>query len=70
MPKPRALTPAQELAAFAEFRAAKGARGIISLLASKYRLTWQGMKGLLARVERETKIKDSRESLKVAGPLP
>lgn len=62
MPKPRALTPAEEQAAYAKFRDCMGARGAIALLAREYGLTWVGMRGVLDRVERE--IEDSRESLK------
>lgn len=62
MPKPRSLSPDQELAAYAKFKAAKNARGIVSILARQYFVTRPGMLGILQRVERETKVKDSRES--------
>jgi hypothetical protein len=62
MPKPRALTPKQEQAAYAEYKRA-AVRGAIARLAHRYGLTWVGMKGVLERVERGTEIKDSRESL-------
>jgi hypothetical protein len=62
MPKPRALSAAQELEAFTVWKATPG-RGTVAALARSYGLTWVGMRGLLARVEHEQQFKDSRESL-------
>lgn len=67
MPKPRALTPAEEQAAYAKFRDCMGARGAIALLAREYGLTWVGMKGVLDRVSGVTNSEGSRGTLARAG---
>ena len=62
MPKPRALTRAAELEAFAEWKTAP-ARGVVAALARRYGVTWVGMRGILDRLEQDQQFKDSCESL-------
>lgn len=61
MPKPRSLSRADELGAYAVYSVNRQKRGIVAQLARQHHTSWVGMKGILDRVERE--FKDSRESL-------
>lgn len=59
MPQPRRLSDFTERDVLAEYRAANGARGTVARLATKYGLSWQGMKVVLKRLERGTQIQRS-----------
>lgn len=69
MPHPRHLTDFEERGALAEYRAANGARGTVARLAVKYRLSWQGMRVVLNRLERETQIQGSTRNVGNDGAL-
>lgn len=63
VPQPRRLTDEQESAALGEYRAALGTYGAIAILARRYGVSWQGMKGILRRAAvRETNLEVSRET--------
>lgn len=70
MPQPRRLSDFEERDAWRDYRAANGARGTVARLATKYGLTWQGMRNVIDRFERETQIQRSTVNVGNEGAQP